>query len=423
MRCLISQSLCLIAALVMLSSPALADGPQITALSGDVEIGRGEPPVWRNATEGDALAAGDSIRVGSAARAELDLGKGTIRLYENSLLRLPADAFGSTETTAVELGQGGSLFDIDKSKNHEGFEVRTPEAVVMVKGTRFSVSVAGTDAAVSVFRGLVGVRGLTDTLQNEVLVRQGFTAIGGAGSFNLKFDRSPDPWRSWNKEQLKDLPIPQAVKDKLQPPAAIAVDEARAEALSSMKPEVLKTAMERNPEFKRAVAERMREMAKEGKLAEKLEDQEDAMSSMSPEMLEMLEMKGMDPSDPKVRHEIAKRIQHRMADKMVTGSPDEEVREQMQDLFMDYMMQNGGGPAGGGTPMWDVVEVTTGGPNLLKFVNPNTGTTAFTVPRAQIDSILASGDATSLPGPLLTALGSAGIPPMMYVQMLDQTYF
>ena len=45
------------------------------------------------------------------------------------------------------------------------------------------------------------------------------------------------------------------------------------------------------------------------------------------------------------------------------------------------------------------------------------------VDRSQLDTILATGDASSLPGPLLAALTAAGIPPMHYVQALESTYF
>ena len=97
--------------------------------------------------------------------------------------------------------------------------------------------------------------------------------------------------------------------------------------------------------------------------------------------------------------------------------------DHMQDMFMDYMMPDGDRPDGGGAQMWDVVEVTSGGPDFLKFVNPSTGTTAFMAARSQLDTILTTGDASSLPGPLLAALTAAGIPPMHYVQALESTYF
>src|SRR3990172_757524 len=64
-------------------------GPRVERTRGAVEIGSGEPPVWRAAHEGDALAPGDAVRTGRDGRAELALPAGSVRLYGDSLLRIP----------------------------------------------------------------------------------------------------------------------------------------------------------------------------------------------------------------------------------------------------------------------------------------------------------------------------------------------
>jgi hypothetical protein len=172
----------------------------ISTTSGHVELGRGEPPVWKPAASGDALAPGDRVRTGESGRAELALGDSTLRLYPNSLLRLPAPG---PDAAAVELDGGSSLFDV--LRRGEPFEVRTPEVVVSVKGTRFAVDVGTDDASVSVFRGLVGVRDGTLDAASEILVQEGFAAIGG-DQLELTWHGADDPWDGWSRgEPMRDL--------------------------------------------------------------------------------------------------------------------------------------------------------------------------------------------------------------------------
>ena len=186
----------LLAASLLLGA-APQSGSRVVLVIGTVEIGSGEPPQWRPAAEGDLLRPGDVVRTGANGRVELRIAAGTVRLYEHSLMRIPL-----VETDqSVELEDGASLFDILKQNRNRPFEVKTPEAVVMVKGTRFSVSLEGSGAAVSVFRGLVGVRGMLDSAAREVLVHEGFTAAGAHDiPFTLDLIRSgADAWNTWSK--------------------------------------------------------------------------------------------------------------------------------------------------------------------------------------------------------------------------------
>jgi hypothetical protein len=167
-------------------------GARLSVSTGTVEIGRGEPPVWKTASAGDELAAGDRVRTGGDGRAELTHHGATLRLYPNSVLRLPQ----ASATRGVELENGSSLFDVLRSNEGDPFEVRTPEVVVSVKGTRFGVALDGNEASVSVFRGLVGVQ--ADAAGSpETLVHAGFAARG-LDHFELSWHGAEDPWEGWN---------------------------------------------------------------------------------------------------------------------------------------------------------------------------------------------------------------------------------
>ena len=186
-------AIALVAALLV----AAAGEARIEGVSGTVQIGSGEPPAWRAAQSGDLLYPGDRVRTGSDGRAEVRLNAGTARMYPDSLLRIPASLSGEG---SVDLSEGSSIFDIFRRGSGRPFEVRTPEAIVMVKGTRFSVSLLDQSAQVSVFRGLVGVRGLRGAARQEVLLHEGFGALGGAETpFSLGLNApGPDPWETWS---------------------------------------------------------------------------------------------------------------------------------------------------------------------------------------------------------------------------------
>jgi hypothetical protein len=215
-----------VAAVLLMATALLAPvwpEARISVASGEVELGRGEPPVWKPAASGDTLAPGDRVRTGENGRAELALGDATLRLYPNSLLRLPAPG---ADAAAVELDGGSSLFDV--LRRSEPFEVRTPEVVVSVKGTRFAVEV-GADARVSVFQGLVGVRDGSLDAASEVLVQAGFAALG-SDHLELTWHGAADPWDGWSRgEHVRDLDLGRGLRrdDALRDARAAAQEMAR----------------------------------------------------------------------------------------------------------------------------------------------------------------------------------------------------
>ena len=171
------------------AAAALAD-VTLVGVTGDVEIGRGSPPIWRAAHAGDAVRAGEMIRTGAASRAELGLGdQRSARLYERSLLRIGAAASGGG-VRSVELDAGASLFDLVRRATGLDFDVRTPEIIVSVKGTRFLVSATSGPDYASVFRGEVVLAGEGF---DPTSIHPGFTGARG----EVQPTPFGDPWESW----------------------------------------------------------------------------------------------------------------------------------------------------------------------------------------------------------------------------------
>jgi len=221
------------------ASSAMA-GTTLGTLAGQVEIGSGDPTVWRQARSGEDLEPGDRVRTGSDGRAEIQMSAGTLRIHENSMLRLPDSA---TAEDRVELEQGYSLFDILR-RMRSRFEVHTPTVVVSVKGTRFGVDVGEAVSEVAVYHGLVGVRDPAADEAIETLVREGFVAVGGGGiPFELDLAPTGDPWRDWSDPTQR----PSAAIDRGRPSDEI--DRIRNEVRRRTDSDVVREALRRRPEL------------------------------------------------------------------------------------------------------------------------------------------------------------------------------
>ncbi len=224
---------------------------RVSQVAGQVELGRGAPPAWRALAAGESLEAGDAVRTGRDGRAEILLDGASLRLYGDSLLRLPGTAAaGGAE--AVELERGSSLFDVRPGRRAP-FEVHSPEVIVSVKGTRFGVDLSGAAAEVAVYRGSVGVQSPAATDQHEVLVREGFSAAGSRGAgFELFLHLAADPWNRWTEGGASALPARRA--RVFLNPGDRALAAARDAAFASSRPEAIRRTVERRPELAARIA-------------------------------------------------------------------------------------------------------------------------------------------------------------------------
>lgn len=362
----------------LLAAVALAVGagpdatPRLSAIDGPVEIGSGEPPVWRAARAGDSVHPGESVRVGAGGRAELVVGAGRVRLYENSLLRLPGAGPGAAGPASVDLDRGESLFDVDRDASPGGFEVRTPEAVVTVKGTRFAVALDEGVAAVSVFRGVVAVREPTHTLEHAVLVRSGFSAILGPElPLELVLDELPDPWDGWPRGERLE---PAAERAREASPAKIAAERARSAALRAARAEAFGRLARNDPEL----ARRLR-AAYAAKLAEQTS-------------LDRGELTGTDPIGQVTADDDG--IEETLAGEILSSSDtglslDVKYRSDSEELtFLD-----------------------SGGQVVAKLTE------------ADVDRYLSSLDPSLIPDPVRLQIQASGLSPEQYMGLLDDMFF
>jgi FecR-like protein len=204
-----------VAAFALVAAETPGEPARLRGAVGDVQISPAPNAPFAQAHGGDRLLPGGSVRTGAGARVEIALEAGSVLLYEKSLVRLPEGPDGARN---IELVSGAAGFDIHPRGGEPPYEVHTQTSVVLVKGTRFTVTADAGGSTVSVARGVVGVREPGSSAR-ELLVHPGFGATGGAGRpFALGLlDQKGDPWEAWSSGAAPSRPLPAPARAELAP--------------------------------------------------------------------------------------------------------------------------------------------------------------------------------------------------------------
>ncbi|HXZ84116.1 MAG TPA: FecR family protein [Myxococcota bacterium] len=270
-----------------------ADAPSGGALKlrgavGDVAVALAPGAAFAPAHSGDVLPLGAEIRTGAGSRVEIVLDAGFAKLYERSLVRIPRGPEGACE---IELVSGAAGFDIRPRDGQPPYEVHTQSSVVLVKGTRFTVTADPDGSSVSVARGVVGVREPGST-GRELLVHSGFGATGGAGRpFALGLlDLKGDPWEAWSTGAAPSRPLPPPRTAALPPASADQTQvilqgphDAALQVLASRGPDRVEIAG--SDGFEATLSRRDLEQVLRGNTA-----------LLGPELLRMLRLRGVSPA-------------------------------------------------------------------------------------------------------------------------------
>jgi hypothetical protein len=160
--------------------------PVVRAVAGDVEIVHGAKRVRASSAEPSAFAPADEIHTTAGARASAELPSGAkVNIEERSLVRLSALSSGGEE---LDLARGRVEVRVPHLPRGATLAVKTPDARVSVRGTRFIVEVAERDAqsvtSVSVLDGSVWVeaRGRTVVLERGARFSTGHEPQGDGES-------------------------------------------------------------------------------------------------------------------------------------------------------------------------------------------------------------------------------------------------
>ena len=130
---------------------------KVVRLAGEVTILRAASDTPEEAKAGCLLYAGDTLKVAKAAKAQLFFPPETlVLLKENSVLKL--SELDPAGRSAVGLSAGALIANLKKALSPGAtFEVETPDALAIVRGTVFEVEVAVVEEKpVSKFYGYEG---------------------------------------------------------------------------------------------------------------------------------------------------------------------------------------------------------------------------------------------------------------------------
>lgn len=153
---------------LLVAGPAMAEDWVVSRVRGEaVQLVQGQ---WIDLVRGDAIPDARAIRTGPDGRVGLTRAAETIELGASTEIKI-ADAGGDDRMTSVI--QTAGLVSIEaERRNVQHFSVQTPFLAAVVKGTRFTVEVAGKGATVSVQRGVVQVQDTGRDLVTDITVGQ-----------------------------------------------------------------------------------------------------------------------------------------------------------------------------------------------------------------------------------------------------------
>ena len=138
---------------------ALAAATTVTIISGDIQVRHGATAPFVSATDGEVLAAGDTLRTGDDARAVLTYFEGsTVSIEPNSELTIENASSLSDGSTIVLMQQnfGRTWHVVTKLiTGNSKYEVRTPASTASVRGTAFQVDSDGERTIVTTTEGTV----------------------------------------------------------------------------------------------------------------------------------------------------------------------------------------------------------------------------------------------------------------------------
>lgn len=118
---------------------------------------------------GDTIKPKDLLVVGKKSLCDLQI-KGTeitMRIKEQSEFTFDSKTMGGKEDISADLQTGSAIFNVQKMKSENGFNVKTPAHVVGVRGTKFETTVsADGKTKTNVYEGKVSAKVRIKELEN-----------------------------------------------------------------------------------------------------------------------------------------------------------------------------------------------------------------------------------------------------------------
>lgn len=167
------------------------------------KLERGQVRPQALSIENIRLSVGDVIRTKSDGMAKVSFIDGN-RIELGPLTKLSITDY--QQVKSINVARGRVLFDIEKLKPGEGFEIRTPTAILGVKGTRFLIDVAPTSTLVVVFSGAVRISPINNLSVSYVATPGGIYEVTNT-SINTQTSRTEPSIRTAPNVELLKPPV------------------------------------------------------------------------------------------------------------------------------------------------------------------------------------------------------------------------
>ena len=171
---------------------------RLSYIDGEVSFMRADDKEWIPAAQNLPLLPGDQVYTGAAARAELQLARGTfVRLAEKTAVTI-----SELSDTAVQLQVTNGIAIIETSRSSgafDRFEIDTPVAAMLLQDDglyRVDVRSNG-ESEIMVRRGYAEVT----TDDGNLKLREGHRLVAGNGQFEVVAVNSYDNWDLWNTDR------------------------------------------------------------------------------------------------------------------------------------------------------------------------------------------------------------------------------
>jgi|GEM_PF-5742249 len=127
----------------------------ITYVYGAVKVKSGDSASWQKAKVKQKLQIGDTLKTGRRSKAEINIsGKKIIKVKPNTEIEIPKvyeNEGGLLQTIRLLFG----YVHVNGKKVDGEFNIQTPKAICGIRGTRYTLQVAGPREILTVFSGSV----------------------------------------------------------------------------------------------------------------------------------------------------------------------------------------------------------------------------------------------------------------------------
>ncbi|HET8765678.1 MAG TPA: DUF6600 domain-containing protein, partial [Rhodanobacter sp.] len=191
---------------------------RLSYVSGDLGLLPAGATDWGDADLNRPLTTGDKLSTGDGARAELELGGGTLRMAGNTdfgMLNL------SDELAQVELTHGTLNLDVRRLDQGQSYEIDTPTlALVVTQPGNFRIDVGndGDGTQVTVFDGQATVYG-ENNAQRDVLAGRHYqfddASLGSLMISDIQGEDAFDAWCDQRNQRYAQAPMQRYVPDDM----------------------------------------------------------------------------------------------------------------------------------------------------------------------------------------------------------------